>query len=135
MIPLQNTRAVIAAVTGLLLVGSTTLVRADIKDYQFQLVDKVVKVGPDSVVTVRLLNTKTGKSVPDAVIFATQLDMAPDGMQEMAIKIVAMPSSEPGVYRFQANVAMAGSWRLSLGAKVQSEEGSVSDALVIKAAE
>ena len=34
-------------------------------------------------------NTKTGKPVPDAVIFATRLDMAPDAMQEMATKIVA----------------------------------------------
>jgi hypothetical protein len=67
------------------------------------------------------------------VIFATRLDMAPDGMQEMATKVTPMPTTEPGTYRFKANLGMAGRWQLSLGAKVQGETGSVENKLVIQA--
>ena len=48
--------------------------------------------GADKIVTVRLVNKKTGKPVPDAVIFASRLDMTPDGMQEMVTKVTPMPS-------------------------------------------
>jgi hypothetical protein len=71
--------------------------------------------------------------VPDAVIFATRLDMAPDAMQEMATKVTPMPGAEPGIYRFKANFSMAGHWQLSLGAKVQGETGTVENKLVITA--
>src|SRR5712664_4509662 len=101
-------RALQAALIGIAMTGSATLARADIKDYEFQLVDQAIKAGPDKIITVRLINKTTGKPVPDAVIFATRLDMAPDGMQEMATKVTPMPGTEPGTYRFKANVTMAG---------------------------
>jgi|ERR1700746_1535024 hypothetical protein len=125
-------RAVRAAVIGMALFGSTAAL-ADIKDYEFQLVDQTIQAGSDKVVTVRLVNKKTGKAVPDAVIFATRLDMAPDGMQEMATKVTAMPGTEPGTYKFKANFSMAGRWQLSLGAKVQGETGTVESKLVVTA--
>ena len=104
---------------------------ADIKDYRFELVDNQLQAGPDRTITVRLLNAKTGKTVPDAVIFATRLDMAPDGMQERATKIVPVPGAEPGSYRFKATLGMAGRWQFSLAAKVQGETGTVEDKLVV----
>jgi hypothetical protein len=106
---------------------------ADIKDYKFELVDQTVQAGPDTVITVRLTNTRTRKPVPDAVIFATRLDMAPDGMQEMATKITQIPERAPGVYKFEATLGMEGRWQLSLGAKVQGETGTVENKLVITA--
>jgi hypothetical protein len=106
---------------------------AEIKDYEFQLVQPAVQVGPESVVSVRLINKKTGKAVPDAVIFATRLDMAPDAMAEMISKTTPVPGGEPGVYRFKANFSMAGRWQLSLGAKVQGETGTVEGKLVVEA--
>jgi hypothetical protein len=121
--------ALIAAAIGIL--NSAAL--ADIKDYKFELVDPTVPEGPDKIIAVRLINTKTGKPVPDAVIFATRLDMAPDGMQEMATKIVPVPGAEPGTYKFKATFGMAGRWQLSLGAKVQGETGTVENKLVITA--
>ncbi|MDI1264103.1 MAG: FixH family protein [bacterium] len=121
-----------AALIAVSLAGSATLARADIKDYEFQLVDQTVKKG-DAVISVRLVHKPDGKPVPDAVIFATRLDMAPDGMQEMATKIAPMPSTEPGVYKFKATLTMAGGWQLSLGAKVQGETGTVENRLVLKA--
>jgi hypothetical protein len=126
-------RALRASLIAVALGGASTTAFADIKDYKFELVDQTIQAGPDKVVTVRLMNTKTGKSVPDAVIFATRLDMAPDGMQEMATKIVSVPGTEPGSYKFKATFGMAGRWQLSLGAKVQGETGSVETKLVITA--
>jgi hypothetical protein len=127
------TRAVQAALIAAVMGGTSTAVMADIKDYKFELVDQTVQAGPDKVITVRLMNTKTGKPVSDAVIFATRLDMAPDGMQEMVTKVTPMPGTEPGTYRFKANLTMAGGWQLSLAAKVQGETGSVENKLVLKA--
>src|SRR6266853_461475 len=125
-------RAVQAALIGIAITGSATVARADIKDYEFQLIDQTVKKG-DAIISVRLIHKPDDKPVPDAVIFATRLDMAPDGMQEMATKVTPMPGTEPGTYRFKANLTMAGGWQLSLGAKVQGETGTVENKLVLKA--
>ena len=126
-------RAFVARFIGLAMAGTATIARADVKDYEFQLVDQTVKPGPETTIAVRLVNKKTGKRVPDAVIFASRLDMTPDSMPEMTTKLTAMPGTEPGIYRFKANVSMAGGWQLSLGAKIQGETGTVESKLVIKA--
>jgi len=126
-------RAFAAALIGLSIMAAPKRALADIKDYEFQLVEPTVQAGADRTVTVRLVNKKTGKAVPDAVIFASRLDMAPDGMQEMVTKLTSMPGTEPGTYRFKANFSMAGRWQLSLGAKVQGENGTVESKLVVTA--
>ena len=126
-------RAVLAALIAAAIGSINSAAHADIKANKFDLVDGTVQQGPDRVIAIRLINTKTGKPVPDAVIFATRLDMAPDGMQEMATKIVPVPGAEPGNYKFKATFGMAGRWQLSLGAKVQGEAGTVEGKLVITA--
>lgn len=126
-------RAAAAALIGLALVGAPRFAFADIKDYEFQLMDPTLQAGADKIVTVKLTNKRTGKPVSDAVIFASRLDMAPDGMQEMVTKVTPMPGTEPGTYRFKANFSMAGRWQLSLGAKVQGETGTVESKLVVTA--
>jgi hypothetical protein len=125
-------RALQVALIGIAMTGSATLARADIKDYEFQLVDKTVKKG-DAVISVRLVHKPDGKPVSDAVIFAKRLDMAPDGMETMKAAIEPMPSMGPGIYKFKAEVTMEGGWQLSLAAKVQGETGTVENKLVIKA--
>ena len=130
-----KTRALAAA--ALLAFGSSftlSLARADIRDYEFQLVNATPKTG-EAVVAVQLINKTTGKYVPDAVIIATRIDMAPDGMETMTARIEATPSSEPGVYLFKTSLAMAGGWRLSLAAKVQGETGTVESRLILKASQ
>jgi hypothetical protein len=129
----NTSRGLRAALIGIAVIGSAGIARADIKDYEFQLIDQTVKAGSDKTITIRLVNKTTGKSVPDAVIFATRLDMAPDGMQEMATKIAPITSAEPGTYKFKATFGMAGRWQLSLGAKVRGETGTVESKLVITA--
>lgn len=122
-------RATSAALLSLALTGP---VWAEIKDYEFQLIRNEMKQG-DATVDVRLVDKRTGKPVPEAVIFAKRIDMAPDSMAEMTSKIDQLPSPEPGVYRFKTKLSMAGGWRLSLGAKVQGETGTVENQLVLKA--
>ena len=126
-------RALRAAVIGFTLIGTAGSARAEIKDYEFRLAEPIVSVGKDKIVLVQLVNKKTGKLVPDAVIFASRLDMAPEGMPEMATKIAREPGGEPGSYRFKAAFGMEGKWLLSLGAKVQGEIGTVESKLVITA--
>jgi hypothetical protein len=87
----------------------------------------------DAEVAVRLVNKKSGKAVPDAVIFAKRIDMAPEGMATMASPLEQLPSTEPGVYRFKTKLSMQGKWQLSLGAKVQGENGSVESKLILMA--
>jgi hypothetical protein len=130
----SNMKRVAAAALTSLAVASTAFQAwaGGVQDYEFQLVRSEIKKG-DTVIAVRLVNKTTGKSVPDAVIFATRLDMAPDGMQEMVTKVTPLPSTEPGVYQFKAVLSMAGGWQLSLGAKIQGETGSLENKLVFKA--
>ena len=125
-------RVALVALTGFAIAGPKTAL-AEIKDYEFRLAQPTVQVGSERVVTVQLVNKKTGKPVPDAVIFATRLDMAPDAMEEMVTKVTPVPASEPGSYGFKARFSMEGRWQLSLGAKVQGETGTVENKLVITA--
>ncbi|MFG1288972.1 MULTISPECIES: FixH family protein [Xanthobacter] len=132
MTTFNSTRALGVALLGLSLAIPLTSAFAAAGDYKFQLVQTDIKKG-DALIAVRLINKKTGKPVPDAVIFATRLDMAPEGMQEMTTKVTPMPGAEPGTYQFKANLSMAGGWQLSLGAKVQGEADTVESKLVLKA--
>ena len=125
-------RALAAALLGAALSVPAMPALAGIKDYAFELTRTEAKVG-EAVLSVRLVDKRTGKPVPDAVIFAKRIDMAPDSMDEMTSTIEQISSTEPGLYRFKAKLTMAGGWRLSLGAKVQGETGTVEDKLVFKA--
>jgi hypothetical protein len=129
---LNLVRIFVAVLIALAPLGTVPKAWANIQDYEFQLVQNEVKKG-DAVIAVRLINKTTGKPVPDAVIFATRLDMEPEGMKEMVTKVTAVPSSEPGVYKFKVMLSMAGGWQLSLGAKVQGETGTVESKLAFKA--
>ena len=106
---------------------------ADARDYEFRLVAPQIKQGDGAVVAVKLVHKPTGRAIPDAVIYATRLDMSPDNMATMTAPLEPLPSTEPGVYRFRTNLMMAGGWMLSLAAKVQGETGTVENKLVFKA--
>jgi len=130
---LTKSTAVLALMWGALF-PSFVAAFADVKDYEFQLVQKEIKKGDGAIIAVRLMNKKSGKPVQtEAVIFAKRIDMAPDAMQEMTSPVEQLPSIEPGVYRFKTDLTMEGRWRLSLGAKVQGEEGTVASQLILTA--
>lgn len=124
-----------AAVAALIALAATSAAPAwaGIKDYEFQLVQMEVKKADSTEVAVRLVDKRSGKTVPNATIFAKRLDMAPDGMETMTSTVTPEPSTEPGVYRFKVALPMAGGWRLSLGAKVQGESGTIESKLPFKA--
>lgn len=117
------------------LVGCTvaSAAHADIADYEFQLVSQTITRADTVTIDVRLVNRKTGKPVRGAIVFSTRLDMQPNGMETMTTPLKAVPATEAGLYRFNASLAMAGGWRLSLAAKIQGEEGTVQSRLVFEA--
>lgn len=124
-------RAALGA-AALLMGVATSAARADVKDYEFQLIDQQVKQG-EAVIAVKLVHKPSGRAVPDAVIFAKRIDMGPEAMEAMTAPLEAVSSTEPGVYRFKTNLTMEGKWALSLGAKVQGETGTVESKLIVKA--
>ena len=126
-------RAPMAALMVALSVSALSTARADIADYEFRLVQTNLKQGDGAMVSVRLVDKRTGGTVPDAVIFAMRIDMAPDGMPTMTAPIEALPSTEPGIYRFKTNLTMEGGWQLSLGAKIQGESGTLQNKLILRA--
>ncbi len=133
MKPFMKHAAVAAAFGTALASGVILHAQAGASDYEFQLVNKELKTGVPAEIAVRLVHKPDGKPVPDVVIFATRLDMGPDGMEDMATPVTAVPGGAPGVYRFKAKLSMAGGWALSLGAKVQGEADTVQGKLLIKA--
>jgi hypothetical protein len=111
----------------------TFAAKAGSGDYAFDPVAPETKKGDDVTVTVRLTDKRTGKPVPDAVIFKTRVDMAPDGMAEMESAVTPLPSREPGVYAFKTDMPMAGRYQITLSAKVQGEPETVSGKVIVKA--
>jgi len=106
---------------------------AGTNDYAFEPVAAELKKGDDVVVAVRLLHKPSGKPVTDAVIVRTRVDMAPDGMADMASPVASLPGSEPGVYAFKTDLPMAGRYLLSVAVKVQGEPETVVGKVIFKA--
>ena len=122
-----------ALLAGAMLFSTATASFAGAQDYEFQAVNTDIKQGRGSTVSVRLIDKRTGKAVPDAVIFTTRMDMAPDGMEMMTTTVEPSPSTEPGVYAFTTNLSMEGGWRFQVAAKVQGEPETVKGDVVFKA--
>jgi len=121
----MNQKSVFVFIVISFVVSSSISAFAAANDYVFEAVSSDVRKGDDAVVSVRLKNKVTGKPVTDAVIVQSRIDMAPDGMADMASAISQVPSTEPGVYSFKAELSMAGRWLLSVAAKVQGEAETV----------
>lgn len=120
------------AVAATLWLAAVSAALADIKDYEFQLVQNEIKSG-EAIVAVRVVHKPTGKPVPEAVIFSKRLDMAPDNMATMTTPLEPIENSEPGVYRFKTKLTMDGRWQLSVAAKLQGESGTLQGRLILKA--
>ena len=127
------TRTVAVAAAGLTFAISTTGAMAGGKDYEFQPIAAEIKNGVGSELAVRLVNKVTGKPVEGAVLFRTRLDMSPESMDEMTAKHAAVPASDPGVYKFKADLTMAGGWAFKVQAKVPGEADTVEGTVIFKA--
>ena len=125
------------SITAALLLAATLGLNGEVfaksGDFTFEPVKAELKKGDDVTVAVRLVNKKTGKAVPDAVIIRTRMDMAPEGMGEMTSPVKPLPSTEPGVYAFKTNLVMAGRWQFTVAAKVQGEPDTVTGVVIVRA--
>ena len=122
-----------AAVAAASLCLSITSALAGASDYTIEAVAPEIRTGANSAVAIRIRHTTTGKPVEGAIVFRTRLDMAPDDMAAMTAKHAAIPSTEPGVYRFDAEITMAGRWAFRVMAKVQGEIETVQGVVVLQA--
>ena len=100
----QFSRSLRLALTGAVLTCGATVAFADIKNYEFKLVEPTVKAGPDKTIAVRLVDKPTGKPVPDAVIFANRA-CAAAGVSLM--ETVSDPSAAVSSIGFTTTVVIA----------------------------
>lgn len=100
--------------------------QAKATDYRFELAGKPQPTnGAKSTVPVRLVHLPDNKPVTGAVVFEMKADMAPMGMPTMTAPIKVVPPPKDGVYRFEVEPGMAGTWAITLAAKVQGEAETV----------
>ena len=120
--------AVLAAAVSL-----TSTAFAGANDYAFEPVKAEVKKGNGVTLTVRLVHKPTGKPVSDAVIISPRIDMSPEGMATMTAPVTSAKGTQPGTYDFKTDLSMAGGWLLTVSAKVQGEQETVTGKATFKA--
>ena len=120
--------AVLAAAVSL-----TSTAFAGANDYAFEPVKAEVKKGNGVTLTVRLVHKPTGKPVSDAVIISPRMDMSPEGMATMTAPVTSAKGTQPGTYDFKTDLSMAGGWLLTVSAKVQGEQETVTGKVTFKA--
>ncbi len=129
----MNQKTVLFAAIVAVAIDLPSVTFAGANDYAFEPVKAEIKIGDNVIVAVRLINRATGRPVADAVIVQTRIDMAPEGMGEMASPLTPLPSPQPGVYAFKTELSMQGQWLFSISAKVQGEPETVAGKVTFKA--
>ena len=130
----MNRHVIVGVALALALASGTAIAGAN--DYRFEPAAKPQKAQDGkSLVAVRLVHLPDKKPIPDAVIIQTRADMGPAGMGEMTAPVKAMGEAAPGVYRFEVQPGMAGTWALTLAAKVQGEPETVRGSVTVDLAQ
>ncbi len=132
---MTSTRVLAATLAGLAAGVASAPAWAAASDYAFEPVATEVRKGPGGELAVRLVHKPTGKPVDGAIVFRTRLDMSPDKMETMTAGVAPESATEPGVYKFRADLTMTGGWALKLMAKVQGEPETVQGTVVFTAKE
>ena len=106
--------------------------RAAPQDYRFELAGAPVAEGGKSIVQLRLVHMPDQKPVSGAIVFETKADMGPEGMPAMTAPAKVLPEASPGVYRVEVQPDMAGSWAITVAARVQGETETVRGSVTAK---
>jgi YtkA-like len=128
-----SSKSILAGLVLAAAVSAPDVTFARAKDYVFQPLKAEVKKGEDVTIAVRLIHKATRKQVIDAAVTPRRIDMAPDGMAEMASPVTALPTGEPGIYEFKTDLSMEGRWLFSVAAKVRGEPETVIGKVIFKA--
>ena len=115
-----------------LILGAAPIASAAPEDYEFKIIETDLPQGNGAILTVAVTDLRTNGPVTDAVIFATRLDMAPDGMATMTAPVEALASEVPGQYRFQADLGMAGAWRFSIAVHLDAETKVIRREIILR---
>lgn len=115
-----------------LVLSAASIAIAAPEDYEFKVIETDLPQGNGAILTVAVTDLRTQSPVTDAVIFATRLDMAPDGMATMTAPVFALVSDVPGQYRFQADLGMAGAWRFSIAVHLDAEAEVIRREIILR---
>ena len=115
-----------------LILSAAPIASAAPEDYEFKIIETDLPQGDGTILTVAVTDLRTKGPVTDAVIFATRLDMAPDGMAAMTAPVEALASDVPGQYRFQADLGMAGAWRFSIAVHLDAETEVIRREIILR---
>lgn len=129
--PMTRLLCGLAAASSLLFAAVPIAIAAP-EDYEFKVIETNLPLGDDAILTLAVTDLRTHAPVTDAVIFATRLDMAPDGMATMKSPVEALPSQVPGQYRFQADLGMAGAWRFSIAVHFDNETEVIRREIILR---
>lgn len=119
-----------AAVAVLMILPNAILAGAN--DYVFEPVKTEIKSSNVATIAVRLLHKPDRTPVIGAAIVQMRIVMAHNGGAEMDAAFVPLASPGPGVYAFMAPLTMAGSWFLSISAKVPGESETVVGKIIFR---
>lgn len=123
---------ILAAITVVVQISMPITAQAAAADYILALAETTYPFGSNAVLEVLLTDVRTGRPVDGAILFATRLDMAPEGMEAMTSPVAVLPSEAPGQYRFTTDLTMEGNWQFSVAAKVQGEAETVQARFLIE---
>lgn len=107
---------------------------AEIDDYEFQLTQSEFKQGDGVVITVDLIDKRSGKPVPDAVSYLPSASTCDRKawprwpLQSKCSQLRTVPTASRPIWSWRAVGAC-----VRLAAKVQGETGTLANKLVLKA--
>lgn len=98
-------------------------------DYRLTVMSQAHQADGSDAVTVRLVHLPDGQPVPGAVMFAPMAMMDGSGAMMAAAKIVPMAD---GAAIVEVTPSMAGTWTISLSARVNGEPAVIKGAVAVE---
>lgn len=121
-------RVSLVIVSSLVIAGlafTAAVAKADPMEYRFEAVEKQVAVSQSSSIAVRLVHIQDRKPVAGAILFQPKMEMPMAGAAPMPTKVALGTPDGKGIYPLVADLSMAGSWILTVSAKIQGESGAI----------